>query len=142
MKLLAKLNAYTKKQPVTLLSVALILLGVLVVSNVLVFLGLVQRESVLKKVRKYLLIMRRSGIQFSEDMTNELKLDEDEADTLAEEAEKVKAELVAEGMEEEPEMESEEVEEDEEEPEMEEVVEDEEPVEAFAGEDGMQHSSF
>lgn len=62
MKLLAKLNAYTKKQPITLLSVAFVLLVLLVLSNVLVFLGLVQRESILKKVRKYLMVMRRSGI--------------------------------------------------------------------------------
>ena len=138
MKLLAKLNAYTKKQPITLLSVAFVLLVLLVLSNVLVFLGLVQRESILKKVRKYLMVMRRSGIQFSEDMTNELKLDVDEVDSLAEEAAKVKAELVSEGMEEEPETE-EEVEEVEEE--VEEVETEEEPVEAFSGE-VQDYSSF
>jgi hypothetical protein len=137
MKLLAKLNAYTKKQPITLLSVAFVLLVLLVLSNVLVFLGLVQRESILKKVRKYLMVMRRSGIQFSEDMTNELKLDVDEVDSLAEEAAKVKAELVSEGMEEEPE---EEVEEETEE-EVEEVETEEEPVEAFSGE-VQDYSSF
>jgi hypothetical protein len=137
MKLLAKLNAYTKKQPITLLSVAFVLLVLLVLSNVLVFLGLVQRESILKKVRKYLMVMRRSGIQFSEDMTNELKLDVDEVDSLAEEAAKVKAELVSEGMEGEPE---EEVEEETEE-EVEEVETEEEPVEAFSGE-VQDYSSF
>ena len=137
MKLLAKLNAYTKKQPITLLSVAFVLLVLLVLSNVLVFLGLVQRESILKKVRKYLMVMRRSGIQFSEDMTNELKLDVDEVDSLAEEAARVKAELVSEGMEEEPE---EEVEEETEE-EVEEVETEEEPVEAFSGE-VQDYSSF
>ena len=137
MKLLAKLNAYTKKQPITLLSVAFVLLVLLVLSNVLVFLGLVQRESILKKVRKYLMVMRRSGIQFSEDMTNELKLDVDEVDSLAEEAARVKAELVSEGMEEEPEQETEE----ETEEEVEEVETEEEPVEAFSGE-VQDYSSF
>ena len=137
MQLLAKLNAYTKKQPITLLSVAFVLLVLLVLSNVLVFLGLVQRESILKKVRKYLMVMRRSGIQFSEDMTNELKLDVDEVDSLAEEAARVKAELVSEGMEEEPEQETEE----ETEEEVEEVETEEEPVEAFSGE-VQDYSSF
>lgn len=65
---LKQLNAYTKKQPMTLLSVALVLLVLLVASNVLVFLGLVKRDSVLRKVRKYLLVMREGGIKFSEDL--------------------------------------------------------------------------
>lgn len=134
-KILSKLNAYTKKRPTTLLSVALVLLVLLVVSNVLIFLGLVKRDSVLRKIRKYLIVMRRSGVEFSEDMTAELQLDDD-VNELALEAEKVKSEMISEGMEEEPEMEME-VEEEES---VDEETE-EEAVEAFSGE-VQEYSSF
>jgi hypothetical protein len=84
--------------------------------------------------------MRHQGIKFSEDMTAELKLDEDETTVLKEEAEKVKAGLVSEGMEEEPTTEM-----APEEPVMEEsaepVMESDAPVEAFSAEN-VEYSAF
>jgi hypothetical protein len=139
MNLVTKVNKYTSKQPATLLSIAFGLLVLLVVSNVLVFLGLVQRDTVIRKMKKYLMVMRKSGVALSEDMVAELKLDEDETATLAEEADKVKSGLVAEGMEEEPVTETEVAVEEE----MPVEEEEEAPVEAFQGEnDGMEYSKF
>jgi hypothetical protein len=139
MNLVTKVNKYTSKQPATLLSIAFGLLVILVVSNVLVFLGLVQRDTVIRKMKKYLMVMRKSGVALSEDMVAELKLDEDETATLAEEADKVKSGLVAEGMEEEPVTETEVAVEEE----MPVEEEEEAPVEAFQGEnDGMEYSKF
>ena len=82
--------------------------------------------------------MRRSGVEFSEDMTAELRLDDD-VNELVLEAEKVKSEMISEGMEEEPEMEMEVEYEDEEESADEETTG--EAVEAFSGE-VQEYSSF
>ena len=132
---LAKLNAFTKKQPITLLSVAFVLLVLLIVSNALVMVGLVKRDMLVRKMKKWLLFARNQGIKFSEDMTQELGLEDDEQ-TMVDEVKAVKSEMVSEGMEaeeENEEMPMEEVDEDE-------LLEDEDEEvmeEPFSGEDGM-----
>ena len=131
---LAKLNAFTKKQPITLLSVAFVLLVLLIVSNALVMVGLVKRDMLVRKMKKWLLFARNQGIKFSEDMTQELGLEDDEQ-TMVDEVKAVKSEMVSEGMEAEEENEEMPMEEIDEE----EVMEDEEEVmeEPFSGEGGM-----
>lgn len=127
---LKKLNAFTKKQPMWLLSVAFVLLVALLVSNALVFVGVLKRDQVIRKMKKWLLVARKQGLALSEDMTAELGLDEDES-AMVEEVKKAKAEVVSEGMEgeeEEPEMNEEEPVE-EEAVEVDEVEEVEEPFE-------------
>ena len=117
---LKKLNAFTKKQPMWLLSVAFVLLVALLVSNGIVFVGVWKRDQVIRKMKKWLLVARKQGLALSEDMTAELGLDEDE-NAMVEEVKKAKAEVVvSEGMEGEVKHE-----ENEEEPVEEEVVADE-----------------
>lgn len=60
------------------MSVAFVLLALLLVSNALVMVGLVKRDMLVRKMKKWLLFARAQGIKFSEDMTQELGLEEDE----------------------------------------------------------------
>lgn len=114
---LKDLNSFTKKQPVTLLSVAFVLLVLLVVSNVLVFIGLWKRDQVIRKMKKFLLVAREYGLALSEDMTTELGLEkkeekeekEKEVTDLAQQVQLLKQKaLGAEHLEEEPEKKKEE----------------------------------
>jgi hypothetical protein len=126
---LKKLNAFTKKQPMWLLSVAFVLLVALLVSNALVFVGVWKRDQVIRKMKKWLLVARKQGLALSEDMTAELGLDEDE-NAMVEEVKKAKAEVVvSEGMEGEVKHEENEEEPVEEEVVVDEVEEVEEPFE-------------